>query len=91
MPNEKSKKVIDYSEFFEKEKKEEKKPVSQRKYKIFNIFNYLKDFWFRTEKKTKIELIILLVIIVLIIIVLIFYLSQPKTSELLPPLSPAEY
>ena len=89
MPNEKNKKVIDYSKFFEKEKKE-KEPVSQKRYKISIILDLIKKFWFQSEKKTKIELIILLGIVVLIIIVLIIYLSEPKILEFIPPPLPAE-
>jgi len=83
---------LDYTNYLEKDESsvsEQEDQVPQKK-KGFSLAG-MKEYWSLADKKMKTELMVLLGIIVLIIIVLVFYFSQPKGSELLPPLLPAEY
>jgi len=80
--------VMDYSKFFEREKKE-KVEISQKK-KKFSLDNF-KVFWTELDKKTKVELIVLLIVIIMIIGILVFYFLQTKASGVLPVPLPAEY
>jgi len=67
---------IDYSKFFEEERKkpETKETFSSKKKKSF--LNNLKSFWDGADKKTKIEIIVFLALVSLTIIILIFYMAQ---------------
>jgi len=84
------KKQIDYSKFFEKGKEKEI-PEKRKKFSFGSLITSLKNFWSESDKKTKIELVVFLVVIVLIAGILIFYLAQPKGSEILSPPLPVEY
>lgn len=70
---------IDYSKFFEREK--EKKvgiPQKKKRFSFDNLVNSFKDFWAKTDKKTKIEMVIFLVVTLSIVIIWLFYFSQSK-------------
>ena len=80
--------VMDYSKFFEREKREKVKIPQEKKKFSFDNF---KIFWAGLDKKTKVELIVLLIVIIMIIGILVFYFLQTKASEVVPVPLPANY
>jgi hypothetical protein len=85
-------KLIDYSEFLEEERVEQKKENAGLKKRKFSLsLSYLKNFIITSDKKTKLEILILIIILSLIIIVLAAYFSQKEPTEVLPPPLPAVY
>ena len=81
MPNEENKKneIIDYSKFFEREKKKEVEIPQPRKKFSFSFFE---NFWFEMDKKTKVELIIFLIVVAVTFGFLTFYfLEKAKVPE----------
>lgn len=75
MQNEKNKKngPIDYSKFFEQERERPKTEETFANKEKKSFLSSFKNSWVRSDKKTKIQIMIFLAIIFLIIITLSYY------------------
>ena len=82
---------IDYSKFFEEERKksETEEIISKKERKSF--LNSLKFFWDESDKKTKTQIIIFLSTIFLTIIILSFYFLKPESKGFEEPIIPVPY
>ena len=79
---------IDYSKFFEEERKkpETKETFSSKKKKSF--LNNLKSFWEEADKKTRTQIIIFLIAIFLTVIILSFHFLKPESESFKEPIIP---
>jgi flagellar basal body-associated protein FliL len=84
MNQNKKNEIIDYGKFFERKKEKEVEGHEKRKRFSFGF----KDFWVKTDKKTKIEMIVFLVVVIMTLGILIFYFlgkTEISESSLYPP------
>ena len=71
--------VMDYGEFFEREKRK-KVEIPQEKKKF--SFSFLKNLWSEMDKKAKVELIIFLIVVLTTLSILTFhFIREIKTPE----------